>query len=178
MANRPRVASVGTNVVSAIVRDNEYSAGYLELLTDFDPALTFFVRGELAAANWSRRRADRLAEILRQYESLPDPDFRTINAFTVIRSAARSLGIGKALGSDAWILAQTAALESRSSHTMGMQLNCRMSRDRVSQIVSTTGRYELVSEGMGSNRRKLNPKLTTTPPAIVRGGSPKSGGDG
>ena len=110
MANRPRVASVDTNVVSAIVRDNEYSAGYLELLTDFDPALTFFVRGELAAANWSRRRADRLAEILRQYESLPDPDFRTINAFTVIRSAARSLGIGKALGSDAWILAQTAAL--------------------------------------------------------------------
>ena len=110
MADPLRLASVDTNVVSSIVRENEYSLGYLDLLTDFDPALTFFVTGELEAASWSRRRADRLAEILRHYEPLPDPDRRTIEAFVVVRAAARSLGIGRALGSDAWILAQTAAL--------------------------------------------------------------------
>jgi len=110
MADHLRLASVDTNVVSSIVRENEYSPGYLALLTDFDPAVTFFVRGELEAASWSRQRAARLAEILFRFEPLPDPDRRTIEAFVVIRAAARSLGLGRALGSDAWILAQTAAL--------------------------------------------------------------------
>lgn len=102
--------SVDTNVVSAIVRENEYAAGYLARLDGFAPALSFFVRGELAAASWSPRRAQRLEEILRRYEPLPDPDHQTIEAFVAVRTAATSLGIGKALGSDAWILAQTAAL--------------------------------------------------------------------
>lgn len=110
MADPLRLASIDTNVVSSIVRENEYSSGYLTLLTDFDPAITFFVRGELEAASWSRRRADRLAEILLRFEPLPDPDRRTIEAFVAVRLAAGSLGLGRALGSDAWILAQTAAL--------------------------------------------------------------------
>ena len=45
----PRV-SVDTNIVSAIVRENQYSVGYLDLLDEFTAALTFFVRGELSAA--------------------------------------------------------------------------------------------------------------------------------
>lgn len=110
MANLLRLASVDTNVVSSIVRENDYSSGYLILLTEFDPALTFFVMGELEAASWSRRRADRLAEILLRYEPLPNPDHRTLDAFVAVRAAARSLGLGRALGSDSWILAQTAAL--------------------------------------------------------------------
>ena len=110
MADRLPLASVDTNVVSAIDRDNEYSAGYLGLLNQFDPALTYFVRGELAAARWNSDRTSRLTLILDQYQELPDPGYRTIDAFILVRSAARSLGIGKALGSDAWILAQTAAM--------------------------------------------------------------------
>jgi predicted nucleic acid-binding protein len=102
--------SVDTNVVSAIVRENEYSAPYLDLLDNFTPALTFFVRGELAAARWNRRRQERFDDLLARYRRLPHPDERSLNAFVLVSGAAASLGLGASLGSDLWILAQTVAL--------------------------------------------------------------------
>ena len=110
MSDSLPLISVDTNIVSAIVRENEYGAAYFEFLVPYTPALTFFVRGELASATWTGRRADRLAQMFQRLEPLPDPDQRTIDAFISVRSAANSLGLGKSLGSDAWILAQTVAL--------------------------------------------------------------------
>ncbi|MYD54894.1 MAG: type II toxin-antitoxin system VapC family toxin [Chloroflexi bacterium] len=105
----PRI-SVDTNVVSAIVRENEYGASYLQLLDGFTPALTYFVRGELAAARWNRPRQTRLDALLAEYRYLPDPNERTIEAFVRATAAATSLGFGAAIGTDLWILAQTNAL--------------------------------------------------------------------
>ena len=102
--------SVDTNVVSAIVRENEYSAPYLHLLDRFTPTLTFFVRGELAAARWNRRRQERFEALLGEYEYLPHPDEQTIDAYVRVSRAAMSLGLSASLGSDLWILAQTVAL--------------------------------------------------------------------
>lgn len=105
----PRI-SVDTNVVSAIVRENDYAAPYLQLLDRFAPTLTYFVRGELAAARWNRRRQERLDALLSEYRYLPYPDEHTIDAYVRVAAAARTLGFEASLGSDLWILAQTAAL--------------------------------------------------------------------
>lgn len=105
----PRI-SVDTNVVSAIVRENEYSVPYSVLLQSFTPTLTFFVRGELAAARWNQRRQERFDALLSEYRYLPDPDELTIDAYVEVSAAAASLGFEASLGSDLWILAQTFAL--------------------------------------------------------------------
>lgn len=110
MADSNPWISVDTNVVSAIVRENEYSEPYLRLLQSFTPTLTYFVRGELAAARWSQRRQDRFDSLLAEYRYLPDPGEQTIAAYVEVSSAAASLGFEASLGSDQWILAQTLAL--------------------------------------------------------------------
>ncbi len=110
MADSLQRVSVDTNVVSSIVRDNAYSAPYLRLLQSFAPTLTYFVRGELAAAKWSQRRQERFDALLAEYRYLPDPDEQTIDAYVQVSAAAVSLGFEASLGSDLWILAQTLAL--------------------------------------------------------------------
>ncbi len=99
--------SVDTNVVSAIVRENQYASEYLSTLRIYDPMLTFFVRGELAAASWNRARQRRLDSLLARFGPLPLPTEETIEAFRDAMDAAVELHFGGSIGADLWIVAQT-----------------------------------------------------------------------
>ena len=99
--------SVDTSVVSGIVRQNTIGNRYLELLEGFDPTLTYFVRGELAAGQWNRERQGRLTELLSRFKPLDTPTDTTIDAFCDMMQAAVGLGISGSMVGDLWILAQT-----------------------------------------------------------------------
>ena len=109
--NEPRPAiSVDTNVVSAIVRQNAYGLPYSELLREFEPALTYFVQGELTAADWNRQHLFRLESLLGRFTYQRPPGTEIFDAFAHMTRAAKSLGFGESIGTDLWILSQTDAL--------------------------------------------------------------------
>ena len=109
MAEPPRPVSVDTDVVTFIVREGMYSNEYATLLADYQPSLTLFVRGELAAGQWNRQRQARMRRLLAGFAYLESSPEEIIDGYTQAVAAASSLGIYRSMGTDLWIVGQTIA---------------------------------------------------------------------
>ena len=100
--------SVDANVVIEATIPSSLGRAYLELLGGRQAALTYFVRGELRAGRRSRARAARLAAFVDAAQILEEPDEAMLRHYVGANRKARALGLGRGVGEDLWMIAQTA----------------------------------------------------------------------
>ena len=101
-------ASVDANVVIEVIIPSSLGEAYVDLVGSRQAALTYFVRGELRAGRRSREREVRLTAFVEAARVLPVPDEDLLRYYVDANRIASELGLGRGVGEDLWMIAQTA----------------------------------------------------------------------
>ena len=111
MENESEAVSYDTNVVVAMIGLTDLGFRYRELVGSDDAALTYFVRGELQAGQRGRAPQARLDAFIDDAEVLPAPTEDLLEHYVFANQTGHKLGLGRGVGEDLWMIAQTAQHE-------------------------------------------------------------------
>ena len=108
MENDSEAVSYDTNVVVEMIGLTDLGFRYRALVGSDDAALTYFVQGELRAGRRGRASQARLDAFVDDAEMLPAPTEDLLGHYVDANRMAHTLGLGRGVGEDLWMIAQTA----------------------------------------------------------------------
>lgn len=104
--------SLDANVFSLLLGDGPKTTEYSTRLSDWQFAVTYFVRAEVRAARWEDWLRPRVESLMRTCYRLPQPDEVTLLNYIDAKRMSVNLDLDRGVQrEDLWMLAQSQAYE-------------------------------------------------------------------